>query len=114
MSKFLDALTNVSSAVELPDDIKATLLTAYEDDLSETNSNADAKIEQLNIDLAAKATSYDELDAKYKNDTVALKAANFDLLRAVPDKNANSNSSADNDFDSEDVDIDDLFSEVKV
>jgi len=110
MAKFHDALIHLGTAVELPDDIKASLVSAYDEDITEYRNGAEAKIEQLNADLLTKDSSYNELDTKYKNDTTALKAANFDLLRAAPTRSANSNSSvADDDSDGADVDIDDLF-----
>jgi len=111
MAKFHDTLDQFGVAVALPDEFKAAILAAYDEDVAAVSTNVDAKVTALTTQITDRDTKISDLEKKYTNETVTLKAALFDTLRAAPITGSATSTSGDNDSgeNNEDVDIDDLF-----
>jgi hypothetical protein len=106
MGKFQDAMNNFGQTVDLPEEFKSAITSAYEDDFS----SYDAKVNDLESKLANKDETINQLNTDYSAQINSLKSANYDLLRAVP-KDAQTNGSDKNEDDdlSDQITIADLF-----
>lgn len=100
MGKFDEALQTVTAEgyEGTAEEMKELLISAHQHDFDSFKDIADAKVTSLSEQLATTAATIS-----------TLKAANYDLLQAVP-KAEEPKSNESNDSDGE-IDIDDLFGE---
>lgn len=87
-------MNDFGQTVDLPDEFKTAIVSAYDEDFS----SYDAKVTGLESQLVEKDEKINQLDTGYKKQISSLKAANYDLLRAVPKdaKTSKSDDSEDN------------------
>ena len=78
MSKFHDALAEFGAALELPDELRGKLESAYDDDFS----NANEKVNSLESLISEKDAAIEKWQTDFQTQVSATKAAQFDLLRA--------------------------------
>lgn len=113
MGKFHDALNQFGQALELPDEFKSAISSAYDDDFS----GADAQLQTLNQSLIEKDSSIEQMRQDYDSKLSALKSANWDLLRAGPgaatNDSSNTNIQDDIEEDRSAITISDLFGTKK-
>ena len=110
MGKFQDAMNDFGQSIDLPDEFKNAITTAYDEDFS----SFDAKVTGLETQLTEKDSAITQLNTDYKQQISSLKAANYDLLRAVPkDAKAGKPNDGDDLPDHDNITIADLFSKVK-
>lgn len=104
-------MNDFGQTVELPDEFKTAIVNAYDEDFS----SYDAKVTGLETQLTEKEKVINQTKADYDKQISSLKAANYDLLRAVPkDANANKQDDKDDNLSGHDnITIADLFSKKK-
>lgn len=107
MAKFHDAMNDFGSSVDLPDEFKSAINSAYDDDFS----SYEAKVFDLENQLTEKDNVISQSKTDYDNQISSLKSANYDLLRAVPkDARVDKQDNKEDDLSDHDITIDDLFS----
>ena len=107
MGKFHDALNQFGQALELPDEFKSAISSAYDDDFS----GADSKVTSLETAISEKDAAIEQMRQDYDSQLSAAKAANWDLLRAG-NQSAQEDASKPDDrpsVDPSNVSINDLF-----
>lgn len=109
MGKFHETLDQFGNALELPDDLRSALSSAYEDDFSTAN----AKVDGLVSSITEKDTLVEQMRVERDNAISAAKAANYDLLRAGLSSGAtvdnSNNANNDDEQNSSNITINDLF-----
>ena len=115
MGNFHDALDRFGTALELPDEFKSALTSAYDEDIS----GADAKVSGLESSITEKDSTIEKMQQEFDSRLKAAKAANWDLLRngnpgggsSEPAENINNNNNVDEDEDdfNPHITIKDLF-----
>ena len=110
MGKFQDAMNDFGQSVDLPDDFKSAIINAYDEDFS----SFDAKVSGLESQLVEKDNAITQLNTDFGKQISSLKAANYDLLRAVPrDAKATESNNSEDNLSDHAITIADLFSKKK-
>ena len=113
MGKFKEVFDTFGDALELPDNFRSAVQSAYDEDFSSAN----AKVEELETAISEKDSATEKMRTDYEGQLSAAKAANYDLLRSLPNDNGDNvsdkNQNQSNNDDSP-ITIDSLFSKRKI
>lgn len=111
MGKFHEVFDTFGNALELPDNFRSALQSAYDQDFS----GANAKVEELESAISEKDSATESMRTDYEGQLSAAKAANYDLLRSLSNEPvipvSDKNPRIDNDSP---ITVDDLFTKRKI
>ena len=103
-------MNDFGQTVDLPDEFRTAIVSAYDDDFS----SYEAKVMGLETQLVEKDNTIKQTETAYEKQISSLKAANYDLLRAVPkDAKATKSDDSEDNLQGHDITIADLFSKKK-